>query len=239
MIQTRRAFLGVAAIFLGLALGSYVYFRSVYTHSKRLREIVPGRVYRSGQLTADGFANAVDRFGLRTIVNVQDDFPDPDIFVSFWSSNTIKESELCRQLGVRYVHLAPGLISRRRIPAERPEAIDQFLALMDEESTYPVLIHCKAGLHRTGLLSAIYRMEYQGWPTGAAYREMKAHGFGSWACTSANDYVQQYVLTYRRGLRLGLRAGERRGVSPPVRIGTGVAGASAREEPCSSSWTGR
>ena len=196
----RTALVGTLAV-LVFGVAPFVYYRSVYAHGKRLREIVPGRFYRSGQMTAEGFAETVARFGLRTIINVQDDFPDPDIILSYWDRRTIKESELCRQLGVRYVALAPDLVSRRRIDRERPHCIDQFLGLMDRESTYPALIHCKAGLHRTGILSAVYRMEYQGFSPAAAYRELKAHGFGVWTCTAANEYVSQYVLTYRRGLR--------------------------------------
>jgi len=79
--------------------------------------------------------------------------------------------------------------------------VDEFLDLMDRPEVYPVLIHCKAGLHRTGCLTAVYRMEYQGWTPEEAYGELKAHGFGDWVCTSANDYVSQYVLQYRRGIR--------------------------------------
>jgi hypothetical protein len=41
-------------------------------------------------------------------------------------------------------------------------------------------------------------MEYQNWSHEEAYAELKAHGFGDWVCTSANDYVEQYVLAYRR-----------------------------------------
>ena len=59
------------------------------------------------------------------------------------------ESELCRQLGVRYVFLGPDLVSRKRVPYDRPPAIDRFLTLMDDPETYPVLLHCRAGLHRT------------------------------------------------------------------------------------------
>ncbi len=69
---------------------------------------------------------------------------------------------------------------------------------MDDEASYPVLIHCRAGLHRTGVLSAVYRMEYQGWSPLEAFEELRAHGFGTFACTAANEYVRQYVLTYRR-----------------------------------------
>ena len=193
---------GIVAIAF-LVLGTpLVYHRMVYGHAKRLRIVEPGRLYRSGQLTAAGFEETVRRYGIRTIVNVQDDFPDPDVRLNFWTSQAVKESALCSQLGVRYVTLAPDLVSRFRVGAERPEAVDEFLRLMDDPEAQPVLLHCKAGLHRTGCLAAVYRMEYQGWTPGEAYRELKAHGFGDWACTAANDYVQQYVLTYRPGMRV-------------------------------------
>jgi hypothetical protein len=188
-------------VFLLVAVAPVVSYRYTYTYGKRLREVVPGRFYRSGQMTAEGFADAVARFHIRTILNVQDDVPDPDVDRDFWSGRTVKESALCDRLGVRFVQISPDLIPRRRIPGGRPEAIDKFLAVMDDEASYPVLLHCRAGLHRTGVLAAVYRMEYQGWTPAEAYREMKAHGFGPWVCTSANDYVTQYVLTYRPGRR--------------------------------------
>jgi protein tyrosine phosphatase (PTP) superfamily phosphohydrolase (DUF442 family) len=193
--------LGVGLLVVLTVAFSYVFFRSVYEHSRRLRVIDPGRVYRSGQMTAEGFADAVRRLGIKTIINVQDDFPDPDISHSYWDRSTIKESELCWQLGVRFVFLEPDLISKWSPPGARPAGIDQFLQLMDDPSVYPVLIHCKAGLHRTGVLSAVYRMEYQGWSRAEAYRELKAHGFGAWVCTDANEYVKQYVLSYTPGQR--------------------------------------
>jgi hypothetical protein len=191
----------VAALILIVVVAPVVFYRSVYAHSKRLREIVPGRVYRAGQLTQEGFADAVRRLGLRTFINLQDDYPDPDVSRSFWDRSTIPESELCRRLGVRYVTIAPDLVSRREVPGRRPAAIDELLEVLDDESAYPVLLHCKAGLHRTGVLAAVYRMEYQGWSAARAYKELKAHGFGDWDCNAANDYVNQYVLTYQRGRR--------------------------------------
>jgi hypothetical protein len=192
---------------LGLAIAClvtvvpFLYYRHVYTERKRLREVTPGVFYRSGQMTIRGFADAVARYHIRTIFNLQDEYPDPDIQRCYLSRRSMRESELCRQLGVRYVYLPPDLIQRRRIPAERPAAIDKFLALLDDPATYPVLIHCRAGLHRTGVMTAVYRMEYDGWSPHQAISEMKANGFGEWPCTSANDYITQYILTYRRGVR--------------------------------------
>jgi protein-tyrosine phosphatase len=189
------------------------YYRAVYGHSKRLRVIVPDHVYRMGQPFAVGLMDIVHQYHPNTIINVQDDFPDPDLEWSFWDRRTVKESEICKQLKVRYIALAPDLISRREIPEHRPAAIDQFLDILDDPNAYPVLIHCKAGLHRTGCLSAVYRMEYQGWSREEAYAELRAHGFGDWVSTYANDYITQYVLTYKPGLRHGVAVGHP--VTPP------------------------
>ena len=178
-----------------------VYYRSVYTYAKRLREITPGVFYRSGQNTAAGFIDAVERYGIRTIINLQDEYPDPELPWHYFGGGHIAESELCHRLGVRYVWLPPDIIARRKIPAERPQAIDRFLAIMDDPANHPVLIHCRAGLHRTGVMAAVYRMEYENYSPAEALRDLKANGFGDFACTSANDYIVQYVLTYRRGLR--------------------------------------
>jgi hypothetical protein len=147
-------------------------------------------------MTAEGFADAFARLGIRTVINVQDDFPDPDLELSFFNRNTVPESEWCASHGVRYIALAPQLISRRKVGTEQPPVIKDFLKILDDKTNFPILIHCKAGLHRTGCLCAVYRMEYEGWSADDAFAELKANGFGPWVCNSANDYVEQYVLTY-------------------------------------------
>ncbi len=189
-----------------------VYYRAAYTHSKRLREIGPGVLYRSGQMTAAGFTEAIERHGIRTVINLQDEYPDPDLPRHYFGGGTVNESELCRSLGVRYVWMPPDIVSRRQVPPDRPQAIDRFLAIMDDPANHPVLIHCRAGLHRTGVMAAVYLMEYRNYSPAEAVRDVKANGFGDWACTSANDYIMQYILTYRRGLRQGMPAGQARAV---------------------------
>ncbi|HMF12991.1 MAG TPA: hypothetical protein VKE94_11820, partial [Gemmataceae bacterium] len=136
----------VVAIVVGIVgVAPVVFFRAIYAHDKRLREIVPGLVYRSGQLTADGFEEAFSKLGIKTVINLQDDFPDPDLELGYFDRRTIKESDLCRQLGVRYVFIGPDLVWRSHVGIDRPEAIDRFLAIMDDPDSYPVLLHCKAG----------------------------------------------------------------------------------------------
>lgn len=185
-------------------------YRAVYNHGRRLREVEPGVLYRSGALTAEGFRDAAQRLKIKTIVNLQDEFPDPAVRSSYLNTGTISEVQLCKELGVRYVYIAPDLTSRKLVGKQRPQAIDQFLAVMDDPKNYPVLIHCKAGLHRTGCMAAVFRMEYQGWSQFAALREAKAHGFGEFASSAVNDYIMQYISTYEPGIRHGTQTVERK-----------------------------
>ena len=48
---------------------------------------------------------------------------------------------------------------------------------MDDSNRYPVLVHCFAGIHRTGAMVALYRMEYERWPTAEALDELRANGY--------------------------------------------------------------
>jgi tyrosine-protein phosphatase SIW14 len=55
--------------------------------------------------------------------------------------------------------------------------VREFLRVMDDPTNHPVLVHCFAGVHRTGTLCAVYRMEYQGWTADRAIAEMEEYGF--------------------------------------------------------------
>jgi hypothetical protein len=207
---TGRSTVSTSALVRGALAGTIValvtlvplgFYRCEYVHTKRLREVTPGHVYRSGQMTEDGFAEAIARFHIRTIINLQDEYPDPDVRCHALGGDSIKESELCSRFGVHYVFLPPDLIPRRQVPTHRPVAIDRLLRLLDDPETYPVLLHCRAGLHRTGVMVAVYRMEYEGWSQRAALQDLRGNGFGEWQSQAANDYITQYILTYRRGLR--------------------------------------
>ena len=188
---------GTSFLIAVLGLGLFHFYRSVWEKGKRLRVTVPGKLYRSGQMTEEGFADAVRRYGIKSIVNVQQEFPDPKIRKDYLTRDSIGEQEMCRNLGVKYIHVKPDLVHLSEYPQKRPAVLDEMLAVYDDPENYPMLIHCKAGLHRTGLLAALYRVEHQGWTTAEAYREMKAQGFGDKDCTESNLYVKQYLLDYQ------------------------------------------
>lgn len=174
----------------------FLYYRYTLEHTKRLRPIVDGRVYRSGCLSADGFRDAIRTLGIKTVITFWDENPNPDLANSRFSTCTIKESDLCASLGVRYEFIYVELSPETQAGTKPLAAIEEFLKIMDDETNYPVLIHCKAGLHRTGVMAAVYRMEYEGWSRDDAMRELRSHGFGYFTANTSNDYIAQYVMRY-------------------------------------------
>jgi hypothetical protein len=199
--------LGAAVLVVAPPLALY---RAQYIHAKRFREVEPGKLYRSGQMTANGFRESVERFGIKTVVNLQHEQPDPLLPDDWLGEPHIRESEVCRELGVKYVLLKPDVLPPGNTVEMEPPVVKEWLALLDDKSNYPILLHCKAGLHRTGRLTATYRMEYHGWSPGEALRELRANGYGYLAASEGDDFVVQFVQNYRP------RGKAARGVAKPA-----------------------
>jgi len=69
-----------------------------------------------------------------------------------------------------------------RIPlttSDRPPdaAVKQFLSIVNDPARQPVYVHCQGGQHRTGVMTAVYRMTKYGWSEDKAYDEMKQYKF--------------------------------------------------------------
>jgi protein tyrosine/serine phosphatase len=84
------------------------------------------------------------------------------------------EEANARTAGMRFVripmttHESPG-----------PGTIAHFLALVNDPANQPVYVHCIGGRHRTGVMTAIYRITGDGWTPLQAFNEMKQYKFGA------------------------------------------------------------
>jgi protein tyrosine/serine phosphatase len=182
-VFSRCLILTLALATIALPVG---YYRYIYAKEKRVRVVTEGKVYRCGQLTAAGFAEVFQRYGIKTLINLQDEDPDPNL------GHGLSESEFCKHKGVRYHWLPPQLV-----PEGEPQTIEKFLEVCDDKNAYPILLHCKAGLHRTGTMVAFYRIEYEQWSRQEAIQELLTCGFSLKQCTAKNPYIKNYLLDYQ------------------------------------------
>jgi tyrosine-protein phosphatase SIW14 len=82
------------------------------------------------------------------------------------------EQRLVEQAGMKF-HRIPMTTSDR--PSDT--AVAQFLKLVNDPASQPVYVHCQGGRHRTGIMTAVYRMTQDGWNADRAYQEMKQYRF--------------------------------------------------------------
>ena len=200
----------LGALLGGIVLGlPGLYYRYTYEHSKRLRVVTDGKFYRCGQLSATGFRDATKRYQIKTVINLQEDVRDPMIPERTFGKPAVRESEALARLGVDAIALDGGVLEDNPQPGQRPAVIDEFLEIVDgirdnywkKGIPHPILIHCQAGLHRTGLITAIYRLEYEDRSLPEVIEELKANGFGTYAASEANDYIKRFLIDYKKGRR--------------------------------------
>ncbi|OPA97066.1 protein tyrosine phosphatase [Pseudomonas fluorescens] len=79
-------------------------------------------------------------------------------------------------------------------------------AIQEAEANGPVLMHCKHGSDRTGLMAAMYRVVVQGWSKEEALNEMTQGGFGS--SNGFRDGVRYMMKADVAKLRTALANGE-------------------------------
>ena len=88
-----------------------------------------------------------------------------------------KRNTLALGTDVKFVRIPPRAwwASDGSIPAEI--GLAEFRNVMANEDNYPVLVHCFAGIHRTGAFCAVRRMDHDGWSNQDAIQEMKSLGY--------------------------------------------------------------
>jgi protein tyrosine/serine phosphatase len=147
---------------------------------------VTATLYRGGQPSRDGF-DELKKLGMQIVVNLRDD-------------NSEIERSAVTAAGLEYVAIPWNC----RHPANSQAA--KFLQILRENPEKKVFVHCHAGVDRTGLMIAVYRMTEQGWTSEQASDEMKDFGFNflhrSW-CHALEDYEQNFPqqLTADPGFR--------------------------------------
>jgi tyrosine-protein phosphatase SIW14 len=132
--------------------------------------------YRGGQPEAADIAS-LKKLGIRTVIDLQQDGDE-------------QERDWVQDAGLTFFRIP--LSTSKPATAEQTE---YFLKLVDDPNNWPVFVHCAAGRHRTGGMTAIYRITHDSWTADQAYEEMKKYGYYSFP---NHGPLKDYVIKYYR-----------------------------------------
>jgi len=114
--------------------------------------------YRGGQPEEEDFI-ALRKLGVRTVIDLQE-------------KGKRDEPKWVENAGMKFFKIR--LSTTRRPTAEETE---YFLKLVNDPENQPVFVHCAGGKHRTGSMTAIYRITHDAWTAERAYQEMEEYGY--------------------------------------------------------------
>ena len=139
--------------------------------------------YRGAQPDDDDYADLA-ALGVKTLINLTSD------------DAKANEQALVEQAGMRYVQIP---MTTRVHPTV--EQVSTFLRIVNDPASRPVYVHCVGGRHRTGVMSAVYRMTHDGWTAAQAFSEMKQYKFGA---DFLHPEFKSFVLGYHNNVAYAL-----------------------------------
>jgi tyrosine-protein phosphatase SIW14 len=116
--------------------------------------------FRGAQPESSDYADLA-KFGIKLVVDLQGD-------------GEADEQQLVEGAGMKFMRIP---MTTRTVPTA--EQIASFLKLVNDPANQPVYVHCAGGRHRTGVMTAIYRMTHDSWTSEKAFKEMKQYKFGA------------------------------------------------------------
>ena len=167
-MRNTLSFLFAALMALFVVGAPIAYMRWNNNQLRNFRVVEAGVLYRSSQLALPRMQQVVIDHDIRTIVSLRDGNDPVDHLEESWA----------RERGLNFVRIKPRSWqpdANGKIPAEA--CVDAFRSVMADRANDPVLVHCFAGIHRTGLMCATFRIDFQGWTTEEAEAEMRLMGY--------------------------------------------------------------
>jgi tyrosine-protein phosphatase SIW14 len=137
---------------------------------------IAANYYRGAQPEGHDYADLA-ALGVKTVINLTSDDAEAD------------EKSMTEQAGMSYVQI-PMTTHQPPTAAQ----LSEFLGLVRDPARQPVYVHCVGGQHRTGVMTAAYRMSEEGWTADRAFKEMKQYHFGA-------DFLHSEFKEYVFGLR--------------------------------------
>lgn len=148
--------------------------------------VVPGNVYRSGQLSPDALHARIAANGLRTVVNLRG--PNPDVP---WYQN---ERAVTDEAGVAHFDFRANSYF-----APTKEELRELVGILDRADK-PILLHCESGIDRSGPAAAVsvLLLDPSGSPDEALDELTLRCGHVSWRASTGRH--RAFIELYRTWL---------------------------------------
>jgi tyrosine-protein phosphatase SIW14 len=170
MARWLQNLIGTGVVLLLIA-APVAYGLHVQAEFRKFRVITEGKLYRSGRLSLAALKRVIHDYGIRTVVSLREsDAAGKEPYEA-------REEAYCEGQAINYYRIPPRNWSAPAGPPPVEKGVRKFLAVMSDPDNYPVLIHCFAGIHRSGAYCAIYRMEFEHWSNAAAIAELEEGGY--------------------------------------------------------------
>jgi protein tyrosine/serine phosphatase len=131
--------------------------------------------YRGAQPSGRDYADLA-ALGVKMVIDLQQD-------------GKVTERQLVESAGMKFYRIP---MTTHQPPTSKELA--QFLQLVNDPANQPVYVHCAGGRHRTGVMTAAYRMTHDGWTPDRAFKEMKQYDFGA---DFLHSEFKRFVYDYR------------------------------------------
>jgi len=170
-------------VVLVLIIGPIVYAEREVAHRRNFRVVRDGVLYRSGRMTRDALKRVINDYGIKTVICLRDGSTAPDR----------AEEAFCNREEINFVRIPPNRWDETGGEPPAEEGVRKFREVLSDPRNHPVLLHCLAGIHRTGIFTAIYRMEFEHWINEQAMEEMRACGYVELdEHSDVSNYLEQY-----------------------------------------------
>jgi protein tyrosine phosphatase (PTP) superfamily phosphohydrolase (DUF442 family) len=130
--------------------------------------------FRGAQPKGGDYA-ALAALGVKTVIDLQKDGPS-------------NEAGYVKATGMSFFR-----IGMTTTAAPTDAQIAQFFKIVNDPANQPVFVHCAGGRHRTGTMTALYRMTFDAWTPAQAYNEMKHYRFEGFP---DHPVLRNYVYAY-------------------------------------------
>ena len=136
----------------------YVWYNNYHF---RFEEISEDKVYKSALITPERLEEFLIANNIKTVI----DLLDPGVQDRL---NPAQQADINREdAAINAINKKHGTqIKHVNIPSGQvptKQTLTKFFEVLDDNSSYPVLIHCYHGMGRAVVYSALYRIEYENW----------------------------------------------------------------------------